>query len=54
MNWLPDVVIGDMGYISLETQKAIREKLKVTVLTKIRADMHVPPPGKHDARKVRS
>jgi hypothetical protein len=44
LNWLPDVVVGDMAYISLETQKKIREELKTTVLTKLRPDMHVLAP----------
>lgn len=44
LNWLPDVVVGDMAYIHLEVQKAIREKLKVTVLTKLRADMKMRAP----------
>ena len=44
LNWLPDVVVGDMAYISLETQKKIRERLGVAVLTKLRPDMKVMAP----------
>jgi len=44
LHWLPDVVVGDMGYISLEVQKKIRERLGVALLTKLRPDMKVIAP----------
>jgi hypothetical protein len=44
LNWLPDVLVGDMAYISLAVQKKIREQLGVTVLTKLRPDMHSMAP----------
>jgi hypothetical protein len=44
LDWLPDIVVGDMAYISLETQRQIRERLKVTMLTKLRADMKLTQP----------
>jgi hypothetical protein len=44
LNWLPDIVVGDMGYISLEVQRKIRERWRVTVLTKLRADMNLVAP----------
>lgn len=44
LEWLPNLVVGDMGYISLETQRKIRERWGVTVLTKLRADMKLVPP----------
>jgi hypothetical protein len=44
LNWLPDIVVGDMGYISLEVQRKIRERWRVTVLTKLRANMHLVAP----------
>jgi hypothetical protein len=44
LNWLPDIVVGDMGYIGLENQKRIREQLGVAVLTKLRADMNILAP----------
>jgi hypothetical protein len=39
LNWLPDIVLADMAYINLETQRRIREGLQVCVLTKLRPDM---------------
>ena len=44
LNWLPDIVVGDMAYISLGVQRKIRERLGVTVITKLRPDMHLIPP----------
>ena len=44
LDWLPDLVVGDMGYISLEVQRDIRERLRVGVLTKLRSDMKLVPP----------
>lgn len=44
LNWLPDIVVGDMGYISLEVQRKIRERWRVTVLTKLRPDMNLVAP----------
>ena len=44
LHWLPDIVVGDMGYISLEGQRKIRERLGVTVVTKLRTDMNLIPP----------
>ena len=46
LDWLPDLVVGDMGYISLATQRKIRERWRVTVLTKLRADMNLVAPFK--------
>ncbi|HEV2330221.1 MAG TPA: hypothetical protein VGY56_15670 [Verrucomicrobiae bacterium] len=44
LHWLPDIVVGDMGYISLEEQRKIRERLGVTVITKLRPDMKLIAP----------
>lgn len=44
LNWLPDIVVGDMGYIGLEVQRKIRERWRVTVLTKLRPDMNLIAP----------
>jgi hypothetical protein len=44
LEWLPDIVVGDMGYISLEGQKKIRERWGVTVVTKLRPDMNLVAP----------
>lgn len=44
LKWLPDIVVGDMGYISLDGQRKIRERLSVTIVTKMRVDMNLIPP----------
>jgi hypothetical protein len=44
LQWLPDIVIGDMGYISLDAQRRIRERLGVAVVTKLRPDMNLLAP----------
>ncbi len=44
LNWLPDLVVGDMAYIALAVQKKIREQLGVAVLTKLRPDMKLMAP----------
>jgi hypothetical protein len=42
LDWLPDIVLADMAYINLATQKQIREQWQVCVLTKLRPDMKLP------------
>ncbi len=44
LEWLPDFVVGDMAYISLERQRQIREQWQVAVLTKLRPDMKLVEP----------
>lgn len=44
LGWLPNVVVGDMGYIGLAVQQKIRERLNVAVLTKLRPDMNLIAP----------
>ncbi len=44
LDWLPDLVIGDMGYINLEVRRDIRQRLHVGVLTKLRPDMNLIKP----------
>jgi hypothetical protein len=44
LHWLPDIVVGDMGYIGLEMQRKIRERLGVTFITKLRPDMNLIAP----------
>lgn len=41
LQWLPDIVLADMAYINLQTQKYIREHWQVCVLTKLRPDMNL-------------
>ncbi len=42
LDWTPDVVVGDLSYLSLATQRRIREQMHVAVLTKLRSDMSLP------------
>jgi len=44
LNWVPDLVVGDMSYIHLQAQRHIREQWGVGVLTRLRADMKLVPP----------
>ena len=44
LDWLPDLIVGDMGYIGLELQRQIRERWGVAVLTKLRHNMRLVPP----------
>jgi len=44
LDWLPDLVVGDMGYIGLEVQRDIRQRLGTGVLTKLRPDMKLIKP----------
>jgi hypothetical protein len=44
LDWLPDIVVGDMGYVGLETQRKIRERWRVSVLTKLKSDMNLREP----------
>jgi len=44
LDWTPDIVVGDMAYISLGVQRKIRERLGVAVLTKLRPDMKLMAP----------
>jgi hypothetical protein len=44
LDWLPEVVVGDMAYIALEVQKKIRDRLGVAMLTKLRPDMKLVAP----------
>ena len=44
LEWLPDFVVGDMGYISLAVQRDIRRRWGVGVLTRLRPDMNLIAP----------
>lgn len=44
LEWCPDIVLGDMAYINLQVQKKIRERLGITVVTKLRKDMKLSAP----------
>ena len=42
LEWMPDIVVGDMAYINLQKQRRIREDLNIAVITKLRANMILP------------
>lgn len=42
LEWTPDIVVSDMAYINLQTQRRLREELHVAMLTKFRPDMILP------------
>ena len=44
LDWRPDLVVGDMGYISLAAQRELRERWGVGVLTRLRPDMKLVAP----------
>lgn len=44
LEWLPDFVVGDMGYLSLAHQRDLRQRWGVGVLTRLRADMPLIAP----------
>lgn len=39
LDFLPDIVVGDMGYIHQATKRELRVQWKVAMLTKLKADM---------------
>jgi hypothetical protein len=39
LDWLPDVVVGDMGYIHQGTKRELRVQWNVAMLTKLKSDM---------------
>ena len=43
-DWWPDLVVGDMGYLSLAAQRAMRERWGVGVVTRLRPDMKLVAP----------
>lgn len=44
LGWRPDIVVGDLGYIHGKTKREIREKWKVAIVTKMKADMSIIAP----------
>jgi hypothetical protein len=44
LGWRPDIVVGDLGYIHGATKREIRQQWKVSVLTKMKADMSIIAP----------
>ena len=39
LDWRPDIVVGDMGYIHQPTKRELRTQWNVAVVTKLKADM---------------
>jgi hypothetical protein len=44
LNWIPDIVVGDLAYIRQEIKKEIRERWNVAVVTKLKPDMNIIEP----------
>jgi hypothetical protein len=44
LNFVPDIIVGDMAYIALAAQRRMREQFKVAIVTKLRPDMRLPEP----------
>jgi hypothetical protein len=42
------VVVGDMGYIHQETKRQLRTNWEIAVLTRLKADMQLASPYRHD------
>jgi hypothetical protein len=42
LNWAPDIVVGDMGYVGLATQRRLREQMHIALVTKLKPDMNLP------------
>ena len=42
LEWVPDIVVGDMAYVNLHTQRRLREEMHVALVTKLRANMSIP------------
>lgn len=44
LEFVPDIIVGDMAYISLASQRRIRQGYQVAVVTKLRPDMKLLEP----------
>lgn len=42
LEWTPDILVGDMGYVGLATQRHLREVMQVALVTKLKPDMNLP------------
>jgi hypothetical protein len=42
LEWTPDIVVGDMAYVNLHTQRWLREELHVALVTKLKPNMVLP------------
>lgn len=43
-SWWPAIVVADMGYLAAAAKQRCRERWRVAVVTKLRADMKLVPP----------
>lgn len=44
LNWVPDIVVGDLAYIRQAVKKEIRERGNIAVVTKMKPDMNIVEP----------
>lgn len=44
LNWVPDIVVGDLAYIRQDIKKEIRQRWSVAVVTKMKPDMNIIEP----------
>ena len=44
LEFVPDIIVGDMAYIGMAVQRRIREQFNVAIVTKLRPDMTLPEP----------
>jgi len=42
LQWVPDIVVGDMGYVGLPVQRRLREQMHVALVTKLKPNMILP------------
>ncbi len=42
LEWTPDIIVGDLGYLGLKGQRRLRENRHVALVTKFRSDMVLP------------
>lgn len=42
LEWTPDIVVGDMAYVSMVAQRRLRERRQVALVTKLKPNM-LPP-----------
>jgi hypothetical protein len=42
LEWIPDIVVGDMAYVNLHVQRRLREELHVALVTKLKPNMVLP------------
>ena len=42
LDWTPDIVVGDMAYVSMVAQRRLRERRQVALITKLKPNMSPP------------